>query len=1157
MLEWTGERYLPYIDPSICGYEIHYEHLHRYAFASRYVKGKKVLDLASGEGYGTFMLSQTAQQVTGIEIDHEVVTHASNTYKKENIEFREGSILNIPIDGEKIFDTIVCFEAIEHITEHDTLFREIKRLLKDDGLLIISTPNKQTYTDDHNYHNPFHQKELYYSELCTLLKENFLYVDLFGQNNFSGSAIYPTSVQATNISGEFVIKLEGHQFSFENDVEKVPLYFVAIASNNKIDTNEIQKSYLIDKSNTAVALFNYKINQGLESIQSLEQSVSAKNQQFVEFADRLDIQSREMAAKDEQLAEMTANVHSLEQEIVAKDEQLAEMTANVHSLEQEIVAKDEQLAEMTDHINTLQKVLCIPSKDQQFEKISMQVECLDEKLAKKNQHLQEITGKVQVMAQTVIVKDQQLQVKDHQLQEQTSRIHTLEQKISSIEQSIVWQSTMKFHTKIIERLLPQNTWRRRNYDLGLKGGRILVNDGMGKFCWHYNERRRVKNNERGLKKSSNDKKIQYTADNCSQATIDQIEFPKSGEAVEVSIIIPVFNKVQYTVNCLKSISDNTTGSFEVVIVDDASTDETANQLKNIPNLTIVRNKENQGFVESCNNGARHGKGKYLLFLNNDTVVTENWLPPLLDLIKKEDVGGVGAKLVYPDGTLQEAGGIIWNDASGWNYGRGDHPEKSQYNYVRDVDYCSGAALLVKRDLFEKVGKFDCQFKPGYYEDTDLCFSIRELGYRILYQPLSVVVHFEGISSGTDLSTGMKKYQGINQIKFLKKWEKRLAERHYSPDCDNVFNARIRRNGKNILVIDHYVPTWDRDSGSYRMYNLLKLLVELNHKVTFIGDNLSKFEPYTTDLQQNGIEVIYHPTVQSIDEYLKNYGNFFDIVILSRSHIAIKHYNSVKKNCPHAKVIFDTVDLQYLREVRRAEIENDPTVLKEAENSKVTELFLASHCDLTFVVSQKEKEFLLLETPQSHIEVLSNIHEVTPSTTPFCNRKDLMFVGGFNHQPNVDAMKWFTKEIFPHIIKSIPDIKLYIIGSDPTTDIERLASSNIIVVGYTKDLTPYFSNCRVFVSPLRYGAGVKGKINQSMSYGLPVVTTPIGAEGMNLLDGVDVLIAESPEIFAQRVIKAYNDESLWNSLSKNSMKNIEKYFSFDVTKQQIQKIIELL
>ena len=218
MLEWTGERYLPYGDPSIVGTAIHYEHLHRYAFASQYVNNKKVLDLASGEGFGTSILSKNAKCVVGIDIDHDAVLHASKTYKQENITFIEGSILNIPIKGRKIFDVIVCFEAIEHITEHDILFMEITRLLKNNGVLIISTPNKKTYSDDVGYKNPYHRKELYYSEFYELLKKNFVFIYLSGQRVISGSSIYPVSSQEIITSfSEFNIEMEGNRFSFSSD----------------------------------------------------------------------------------------------------------------------------------------------------------------------------------------------------------------------------------------------------------------------------------------------------------------------------------------------------------------------------------------------------------------------------------------------------------------------------------------------------------------------------------------------------------------------------------------------------------------------------------------------------------------------------------------------------------------------------------------------------------------------------------------------------------------------------------------------------------------------------------------------------------------------------------------------------------------------------
>jgi GT2 family glycosyltransferase/SAM-dependent methyltransferase len=702
--------------------------------------------------------------------------------------------------------------------------------------------------------------------------------------------------------------------------------------------------------------------------------------------------------------------------------------------------------------------------------------------------------------------------------------------------------------------MPPGTRRFKCYELGLKSGRIVINDGLGSLWEKYNERKRVKKYERNLSKSAAE--VRLVVETSEVVSYDPFEMPRSGETVDVSIIIPVHNKIDYTYRCLKSISRNTSGSYEVIVVDDASADNTSEVLGKIKNLQVEINKENLGFVGSCNKGGKAGRGKYLLFLNNDTIVQKNWLEPMIRMIGQSGVGAVGAKLVYPDGKLQEAGGIVWNDASGMNYGRGDDPNKSEYNFVREVDYCSGAALLVRKDLFDSLGGFDERFKPGYYEDTDICFAIRKMGYKVIYQPQSVVVHYEGATSGTDPNSGMKKYQEINRSKFFEKWQTTLISDHYPPDAVRYsFTGRNRAARKNILVIDHYVPTYDKDSGSLRMYNMLRILNELGYGVTFIGDNLAKLEPYTASLQQLGIEVIYYPSVSSIDGYMSANGKYFDVSILSRAHIAVNHVNNVRKYCVNAKIIFDTVDLQFLREMRRYELEKEPQVLADVEKFKTMEYQIMRLCDRTWVVSPYEKDLISRDDPGIAVDVVSNIHEVHPTTNTYAVRKDLLFIGGFIHKPNVDAVLWFVKAILPLIHRKKPDIKLYVIGSEPPANIASLASNNVIITGFVEDPANYFNDCRAFVAPLRYGAGVKGKINQSMSYGLPVVTTTIGAEGMGLSDGRDVLIADEPEKFAEKVMELYDNEELWSLLSSNSIKNIQDVYSFEVNKKIIGKLID--
>ena len=266
---------------------------------------------------------------------------------------------------------------------------------------------------------------------------------------------------------------------------------------------------------------------------------------------------------------------------------------------------------------------------------------------------------------------------------------------------------------------------------------------------------------------------------------------------------------------------------------------------------------------------------------------------------------------------------------------------------------------------------------------------------------------------------------------------------------------------------------------------------------------------------------------------------------------------MKRYCTGAKTIYDTVDLQFLRESRQASIENNEKLRKQAEETKATELHLAKSSDITFVVSPTEKEILLKEDASLNVAIVSNIHSAIKAPRPFSGRKDILFVGGFAHIPNVDAALYFVREIFPLIKQKMPDVHFYIVGSDPPKQVLSLRSNAVVVTGYVKDVAPYFENCRVFVAPLRYGAGVKGKINQSMSYGLPVVTTSIGAEGMALADGVNALIADEAEEFAAKVARLYEDEKLWNNVSQSSIRNIEQYYSYDVARTALREILAKL
>ena len=624
----------------------------------------------------------------------------------------------------------------------------------------------------------------------------------------------------------------------------------------------------------------------------------------------------------------------------------------------------------------------------------------------------------------------------------------------------------------------------------------------------------------------------------------------------VSIVIPVYNKWEYTAACLRSLLEvKCKHSFEIIVVDDQSSDETAERLKNIQGLTQLRNEENLGIVGSCNHGAAKARGEFLVLLNNDTQVTEGWLDALIDTFDHEpDAGLVGARLIYPDGTLQESGGIVFSDGSGWNYGRNQDAENPEYHFLREADYCSGACIALKTSYFHEIGALDERYAPAYYEDTDLAFKVRESGLKVFIQPLAAVIHHEGITSGTDTSSGTKKYQPINQKKFVERWQDELKnqpEKLSNPnDSGKVRHASQHQIEGRILFVDATTPEPDKDSGSVRLTNLMQCCRELGYAVTFFADNRDYAGAYTRNLQKTGVEVLYHPWLESLHDFFRERGDEFDFVVISRHYIAINYISLLKRYCPDAKFIFDTVDLHYLREQRLAKMEDSLPLRRTAEQTRRAEMTVIKASDATLVVSTVEKEVLAKDAAGEKVHILSNIHEVPGRDKDFADRKDIYFVGGYQHPPNIDAACWFVNDVWPLIHQQLPDLRFHLIGSKAPERVRALSGDGVVFHGFVETLQPFLSNCRLAVAPLRYGAGVKGKVNMSMAHGQPVVATPAAVEGMFAEHERELLVAEDAESFANEVVRLYQDEDLWNHLSVESIKNVEEHFSLQTARKSL-------
>ena len=631
-----------------------------------------------------------------------------------------------------------------------------------------------------------------------------------------------------------------------------------------------------------------------------------------------------------------------------------------------------------------------------------------------------------------------------------------------------------------------------------------------------------------------------------QVTIDpsRLILPRFDSPI-VSVIIPTYGQVPFTLRCLASIAAHAPSALmEVIVIDDAFPGEEVADLARVKGIRLQRNEANLGFIGSCNRAAKTARGQYLLFLNNDTQVLDGWCDTMLALFRtRDDVGAVGAKLLYPDGTLQEAGGIIWNNGSGWNFGRHENPDKPIYNYVREVDYCSGAALMIPRSLFLRVGGFDQRYAPAYFEDSDLSFRLRTLGLKTLYQPRARVVHFEGVSHGRDLAVGVKSHQVTNRRTFVQTWAAALGRDHY-PNGTDILRARDRaRHRMVVLIVDHRMPEPDRDAGSRTMLSFIRALLDTDVVVKFWPHNLAYHPGYTEALQDLGVEVFYGPDQVSFRDWMRANGQALDAVLLSRPDVA-DDCLSVVRQFSAARVVYYGHDLHFRRMRQHGELTRDETMLRAADRMEELERGLWRRMDTVLYPSVEEVQMVLAMEPTAPVQaVLPYCFDsfAEPRLAPAS--RQIVFVAGFAHPPNVDAAIWFVREVLPAITAQVPGVRMAIIGSNPTGRIWALGDNTVEIHANVSDavLAEWYDKARVAVVPLLSGAGVKLKVVEALRAGVPLVTTPVGAQGLAGIDDV-AFVRRDAAGFADAVVSLLEDDEMWQLMRSTEIAYATAQFS---------------
>ena len=608
----------------------------------------------------------------------------------------------------------------------------------------------------------------------------------------------------------------------------------------------------------------------------------------------------------------------------------------------------------------------------------------------------------------------------------------------------------------------------------------------------------------------------------------------------LTVVLVFYNQAQLSLLCLRSLLEFADVSFRLIIVDNNSSDETPKLLEHIENTQIIRNQENFGFVRAVNQAAEQVKTEYLLLLNNDAVIEEATLSTAINTLKSDSsIGAVGAKIKLLDGSLQEAGSIIWNDGACLGYGRGQDPMQPEFMFQRDVDYCSGAFLLFRCDEFHKLGAFDEAFTPAYYEESDFCIRLQKRGKRIIYNPRVNITHYEFASSGG--MEGASKLQLKHQQILCDKHPEYLSNK-LANDGTNTITARINNKHPNILVIDDCVPHPSLGSGYPRSAHILNSLCELNLNVSFYPLQFPVDDwgaVYST--LDSTIEVLLDRGRAGLIPLLEKRKNFYQYIMVSRLH-NMEIFNNIVDQDPAllegSKVFYDAEAIFALRDIMKMELLGQAISEDEKQKLIAKELDQARNAEKVISVSRIEAD-LYKHASYNNTVVLGHALQAEPGNKGFDERSGVLFVGALRDEgsPNVDSLLWFVINVLPIIEQEIPDIELYVVGDCSALSLKTIECGNVQFLGRLDSITSTYNDRRLLIAPTRFAAGIPHKVHEAASRGMPSVTTGLLAKQLGWKHGKQLLVGDGAPKFAKQCIRLYRDEKLWRRVRSAGLQSI--------------------